>query len=97
MRPALWQTVTANPPYRRYYLYLSPTGEQRMPQWLGVSMRLCFWLGRLTRYQPVEVFDALDGKYGPLFREFLETQPKQLLYMLASDAKRQSVTKAAIV
>ncbi|MCC3295560.1 YaaC family protein [Arthrobacter sp. zg-Y411] len=94
--PALWQTVTAHPPYRRYYLYLSPPGERRMPQWLSVYATL-FWLGSLTRYQPVELFDALDGKYGPFFREFLETQPKQLLYMLASDAKQQNVTRAAIV
>lgn len=96
IRPELWQTVTANPPYRRFYLYLSPTGERRLPQWLSIYATI-FWLGSLTRYQPVELFDALDGKYGPFFREFLETQPKQLLYMLASDAKQQNVTKAAIV
>lgn len=96
IRPALWQTVTVNPPYRRYYVYLSPTSERRMPQWLSIYATL-FWLGSLTRYQPVELFDVLNGKYGPFFREFLETQPKQLLYMLASDAKKQTVTKAAIV
>lgn len=96
IRPMLWQTITASPPYRRFYLYLSPTGERRMPQWLSIYSTL-FWLGSLTRYQPVELFDALDGKYGPFFREFLETQPKQLLYILASDAKRQNVTRAAIV
>lgn len=96
IRPMLWQTITANPPYRRYYLYLSPTDEKRMPQWLSIYSTL-FWLGSLTRYQPVELVDALDGKYGPFFREFLETQPKQLLYMLASHAKKQNVTRAAIV
>lgn len=36
LRPFLWQTVTSAPPYRRYYLYLSPTGEQRYPQWLSI-------------------------------------------------------------
>lgn len=96
IRPVLWQTVTANPPYRRYYLYLSPPGEQRLPQWLSIYATV-FWLGSLTRYQPVELFDVLNGRYGPFFREFLETQPKQLLYMLASDAKKQNVTRAAIV
>lgn len=96
LRPNLWQTVTANPPYRRFYLYLSPTGEKRLPQWLSIYATI-FWLGSLTRYQPVELFDALDGKYGSFFREFLETQPRQLLYMLASDAKQQNVTRAAIV
>lgn len=96
LRPFVWQTITAAPPYRRFYLYLSPLAERRMPQWLSIYSTL-FWLGSLTRYQPVELFDALEGKYGPFFREFLETQPKQLLYILASDLKRQDVTRAAIV
>ncbi|WP_283091849.1 YaaC family protein [Brevibacterium sp. SMBL_HHYL_HB1] len=96
VRPFLWQTITASPPYRRYYLYLSPPTERRMPQWLSVYSTF-FWLGSLTRYQPVELFEALDGKLGPFFREFLESQPKQLLYMLASDAKQQDVTRAAII
>lgn len=95
-RPLLWQTITATPPYRRFYLYLSPPAEKRMPQWLSIYSTL-FWLGSLTRYQPVELFDVLDGRLGPFFREFLETQPKQLLYILASDAKQQDVTRAAIV
>lgn len=96
VRPFLWQTITSSPPYRRFYLYLSPSAERRMPQWLSVYSTF-FWLGSLTRYQPVELFEALDGKYGPFFREFLETQPKQLLYILASEAKQQDVTKAAII
>jgi hypothetical protein len=96
IRQLLWQTITATPPYRRFYLYLSLANERRMPQWLSIYSIL-FWLGSLTRYQPVELFDLLDGKLGPFFREFLETQPKQLLYILASEAKKQNVTMAAIV
>jgi hypothetical protein len=96
LRTKLWETVTAAYPYRRFYLYLSPSGEKRMPQWLSVYSTL-FWLGSLTRYQPVELLDALDGPLGPFFREFLESQPTQLLYIFASELKRQDVTKAAIV
>lgn len=96
LRTRLWQTVTAAPPYRRFYLYLSPPGEKRVPQWLSIYMTL-FWLGSLTRYQPVELLEALDGPYGPFLREFLQSQPSQLLYILASEVKRQDVTKAAIV
>ncbi len=96
VRPFLWQTITASAPFRRFYLYLSPPTERRMPQWLSVYSTL-FWLGSLTRYQPVELFEVLDGKFGPFFREFLETQPRQLLYILASDAKRQNVTRGVIV
>jgi hypothetical protein len=96
LRTKLWQTVTAAPPYRRFYLYLSPAGEKRMPQWLSIYSIL-FWLGSLTRYQPVELLEILDGPLGPFFREFLETQPSQLLYLLASEVKQQDVTRAAIV
>ena len=96
IRPHLWQTITASAPFRRFYLYLSPSTERRMPQWLSIYSTL-FWLGSLTRYQPVELFEALDGNFGPFFREFLETQPRQLLYILASDAKRQNVTRGVIV
>lgn len=52
-----------------------------------------FWLGSLTRYQPVELFKALNGPEGAFFREFIETRPNQLLYMLAADVKQQDVTR----
>lgn len=96
LRTRLWETVTAAYPYRRFYLYLSPSGEKRMPQWLSVYSTL-FWLGSLTRYQPVELLETLESPLGPFFREFLETQPSQLLYIFASEIKQQDVTKAAIV
>jgi hypothetical protein len=96
LRPLLWQTVTSAPPYRRYYLYLSPQGEVRLPQWLSIYA-LFFWLGSLTRYQPVELLEILDGPYGAFFREFLATQPSQLLYLWASEFKRQDVARAAVV
>lgn len=96
LRIKLWETITAAYPYRRFYLYLSPSGEKRMPQWLSVYATF-FWLGSLTRYQPVELLETLGGPLGPFFREFLETQPSQLLYIFASEIKQQDVTKAAIV
>ena len=58
---------------------------------------LLFWLGSLTRYQPVELLDALAGPYGPFFEEFIETQPAQLLYFFASEARAQDVSKPALV
>jgi hypothetical protein len=96
LRTRLWETITSNPPYRNFYLYLSPPGEKRMPQWLSIYS-IFFWLGSLTRYQPVELQTILNGAYGPFFREFLETQPNQLLYILASDIKKQNVTRPAVV
>lgn len=56
-----------------------------------------FWLGSLTRYQPVELLALFDGGYGPFFSEFLTTQPSQLLYLLASEFKNQDVARAAVV
>lgn len=96
LKPLLWQTVTAAPPYRRYYVYLSPDGEHRFPQWLSIYSIL-FWLGSLTRYQPVDLFELFDGPMGPFFREFLATQPLQLLYQFASEIKRQEVARAAVI
>lgn len=96
VRDEMWQTVTASPPYRKFYLYLSEPPERRLPQWMSVYSIL-FWLGSLTRYQPVELLDALRGPLGPFFHEFIETQPSQLLYLLTSELGRQDVSKPGIV
>ncbi len=96
IRRDIWQTITATSPFRRFYLCLSPLTEVRVPQWMSVY-GLLFWLGSLTRYQPVELLDALAGPYGPFFEEFIETQPAQLLYFFASEARAQDVSKPALV
>ncbi len=94
--PKLWQTVTSAQPHRNYYLYLSPPGERRYPQWVSIYA-VMFWLGSLTRYQPVALLDLLDGPYGAFFREFLASQPTQFLYIIASEFKHQGVAKPAVV
>jgi hypothetical protein len=96
LRPYLWRTVMSDRPYRRYYLYLSPPHERRVTQWLS-TYAVLFWLGSMTRYQPVELLELLDGPYGAFIREFLATQPAQLLYLLTSEFKQQEVTRAAVV
>lgn len=95
-RIQLWQTVTSSHPYRRYYLYLSQANESRLPQIVAAYM-LLFWLGSLTRYRPTELLVSLNGTLGGFFREFLATQPPQLLYMLASEFRQQDVSRAAVV
>ena len=67
-----------------------------VPPWVSIYSVL-FWLGSLTRYQPVALLEILEGSYGPFFREYLATQPSQLLYLLASEFKQQDVAKAAVV
>ncbi len=96
LRPNLWQTVIPTPPYRRFYVYLSPANERRLPQWYSIYA-VMFWLGSLTRYQPVELLQNLNGEYGAFFSEFLATQPNQMLYMMASEFIQQDVTHATVV
>lgn len=96
VRDKLWQTVTLEPPYRRYYLYMTEGAQAPLKQWLAVYSTF-FWLGSMTRYQPVEFFKILDGPLGPFVREFLSAQPSQLLYIMVSDMKRQDIAKANIV
>lgn len=96
LRPSLWQTVTATSPFRRYYLLLTRTDESRLHQ-VTSAYALLFWLGSLTRYQPVAFLDLLSSPYGGFFREFLATQPPQLLYLVASEFRQQDVARAAIV
>lgn len=96
LRPFLWQTVIPTPPYRRFYVYLLPQGETRLPQWYSIYATM-FWLGSLTRYQPVELLQNLNGDFGAFFSEFLATQPNQMLYLLASEFIRQDVTHATVV
>ena len=96
VRQDIWQMITTTSPFRRFYLYLSPLTETRVPQWMSVYA-LLFWLGSMTRYQPVELLDALAGPYGAFFEEFIETQPAQLLYYFASEARAQDVSKPALV
>lgn len=96
VRRHIRQTITSSEGFRRFYLYLSPPNEVRLPQWAS-TYALLFWLGSLTRYQPVELLDALAGPYGPFFEEFIETQPAQLLYTFASEARAQDVSKPALV
>ncbi|WP_228501600.1 YaaC family protein [Nocardioides agariphilus] len=96
LRSRLWQTVIANPPYRKFYVYLSAGGEVRLPHWYSIYATT-YWLGSLTRYQPVELLENLNGEHGAFFTEFLATQPNQLLYLLASEFIQQDVTHATVV
>lgn len=97
VRPSLWRTISSTPPYRRYYLYLCPPGEPRPLPQLLVTYALMFFLGSLTRYHPDYLLGIFDGRFGAFFREFLATQPQQVLYEFASEFRQQEVTKAAVV
>lgn len=98
VRRFLWRTVLNTPPYRKYYLYAAPASEhlQVLPQVLSIYA-IMFYLGSIVRYRP-HCFDAiLEAHYGPFIEAFLNDQPSQFIYLMASEFAEKEVTKAAIV
>jgi YaaC-like protein len=94
----IWTTVATTSPYRRYYVYLAPTGEHPfvLPQLLSIYA-VMFYLGSITRYRPHHYDTIVDGKFGPWIQEFVGGQPLQFLYLMASEFMRQDVTRPAIL
>ena len=98
VKNVLWATVASISPYRRYYLYLCPPGEENylLPQ-LASIYALTYYLGSLTRYRPTVFRSILDGPYGPRIAEFVSGQPGQFIYLIASEFERRDVTQPSIV
>lgn len=97
-RPALWATVTSAAPYRRYYVYLAPNSEQPavLPQ-VASAYAVFYYLGSVTRYRPQQFDVILGGPYGSFVEEVLTSQPRQLVYLLASEFSGREVTQPALV
>lgn len=91
VKPKLWRSIDTAAPFRRYYLYLAPKGEIRLPQLAGI-LALTYYLGSITRYQPSVFLAALDGPHGAFLREFLASQPQQFLFGLACEFARQEIS-----
>lgn len=98
VRHLLWRTVRIAPPYRSYYLYLPPVAEhpQVLPQLLSLY-GITYYLGSIVRYRPHHFDRILDGNFGPFIEAFLNDQPSQFIYLMASEFAKKEVTKAAIV
>jgi hypothetical protein len=94
----IWETVKTASPYRKYYIYCAPPGEQgkRLPQMLSIYL-LMFFLGSVTRYSPGDFEDLLESRYGPFFDTFISESPMQFLYLMASDILGREVSKPAII
>ncbi|MBA2724918.1 MAG: hypothetical protein H0U53_02915 [Actinobacteria bacterium] len=58
---------------------------------------LMFFLGSITRHRPTDLLDALEGRYGAFIREFLATQPRQFVFEIACEFRKQEVSQAAVV
>jgi hypothetical protein len=93
VKPKLWRAITAEHPFRRYYLYLSDPGEVRLPQLLSIYT-LMFYLGSVTRYNPPLFRRMIDGRYGAFLREFLASQPQQFVYAIACESRQREVSRA---
>jgi hypothetical protein len=96
--PFLWRSATSMPPYRHYYVHLSPPARQqeRLPQLLSLYL-LFFYFGSVTRYRPHVFDEILRSNYGPFVREFIASQPDQLLYLLATEICEREVAKPALI
>ena len=98
VRHRLWRTVLNAPPYRKYYCYPAPAAEhgQVLPQILAIYA-ITFYLGSIVRYRPHHFDKILQGSYGPFIEAFLNDQPTQFIYLMASEFAEKEVTRAAIV
>ena len=98
IKPHLWTTVASVPPYRRYYVYLSPVAEhpQVLPQLLSIYA-ITYYLGSITRYRPHHFDSIIASELGPRIEEFISGQPLQFIYLMASEFAEQEVTKPSIV
>ncbi|MBR7653467.1 hypothetical protein KCX83_14175 [Brucella oryzae] len=94
-RSRLWRSVTAMPPYRKYYVYHGSTTQYIMNQLLTIYLST-FYFGSITRYKPEQFDFILRSPIGPFVFEFFANQPTQFLYLMASEFMGQEVAKAAI-
>ncbi len=97
VRPYLWCSVLLHPPYRKYYLYLSPNDEKKsvLPQLLSMYL-VIFLLGSITRYQPHQFDRLLDTRYGAHLIGAVTEIPTQYLYLMASEFLEREVTRASL-
>jgi hypothetical protein len=98
IREFLWVTVATVPPYRRHYVYLSPHIEEAhiLPQLLSIYA-LAYYFGSITRYRPHHYPSITDSAFGPRVQDFITGQPRQFLYLLASEFAKREIAKPSIL
>jgi hypothetical protein len=78
-RSGVWAIVTPNG--YSWYFFGAPT-KSRLPSYCS-AYAVMFYLGSITRYKPYDFHKIVKG-YAWLINEFLDTQPAQVLHILAS-------------
>lgn len=76
-----------------YTMYLSNSSTGRFSQ-ESIIYLVMFYLGSITRYHPYMFDEIFSAKEQWLMSEFLNTQPKQFLYLATAKVLGQSVVKA---
>lgn len=76
-----------------YTIYLSNSATGRYSQESIIYM-VMFYLGSITRYYPYKFDELFSDKEQWLMSEFLNTQPKQFIYLATARMLGQSVVKA---
>lgn len=76
-----------------YTMYLSNSVKGRYSQESVIYMSM-FYLGSITRYHPYMFDEIFSDKEQWLMSEFLNTQPKQFLYLATARILGQNVLKA---
>ncbi len=92
----MWSILANSEPYRKYYLYLAPPTEIRLPQLLSIYL-FAYYLSSVTRYRPDQFKDILFSKIGSQIREFIDHQIIQFLFMMASFFEKRDVVKPAVI
>jgi hypothetical protein len=88
-RKGIWYFVGSS----GYTMYLSNSPIGRYSQESIIYMTM-FYLGSITRYHPYMFDEIFSDKEQWLMSEFLNTQPKQFLYLATARILGQSVLKA---
>jgi hypothetical protein len=79
-----------NTGYKYYISSMEP--RTRLPQ-LAAVFASVFYLGSLTRYKPYDFDKILTGGYSWVIGEFLNTQPTQFIYTIASHLAGTAVVR----
>jgi hypothetical protein len=96
VRHSFWRSVTIVKPFRKYYVYVADPHDPVLPQQCSVYL-VFFYLASITRYRPDQFDELVSGPFGAFIQEFIENQPNQWLYLLASEFAEQEIARAAVV
>lgn len=82
--------LTEHEGYRIYFSHFGHRETARLPQLVSLYA-VMFFLGAITRYRPYDFDRFVEGKWGWLVNEFINSQPPQFIYLLTSEMVKNEV------